>query len=101
MPSASKKVADKQIVSQFFSYNTEGAIARWEHTSIISLNGAAVQNTVGIEIDLAAAIRKDVGDDITEVGSFGDIYVAGGEGAVNCCRIDNIGEKCQDEGREN
>ncbi|KFZ09174.1 hypothetical protein V502_08878 [Pseudogymnoascus sp. VKM F-4520 (FW-2644)] len=56
------------------------------NTSIFGLNSAAIQNTVGLEIDTAATIRKGVG----EVGSFGDIYIAGGEGGVNRCGKDNI-----------
>lgn len=96
MPSASKKVAEKQNVSQVISYNPKVANVRRANvklTSIIGLNSAAIQNTVGVEIDLAATIGKGVGDNITKLREVGsDIYVAGGEGAVNRCGIDNIGK---------
>lgn len=54
------------------------------------------KNNVGLEIDPAVTIRKGVGDNITEfgeVGSFGDMYIEGGERGVNSCGIDNIGEE--------
>lgn len=73
------------------------------HTFILSLNSAAFQTTIGGETKLATGIRKGVCNNITKrgkVNSFGGTRVAGGEKAVNRCRIDNIGEKRQDEGRD-